>query len=150
MSLWMFLMSLLWVLSAFIQHDIKVCILWLSLFFLFQLVIYDIESQRLYVCLNMLHIFICLESVCKNSALSDDSMHSKRISACFCIHTSCDHILDTLNTDALCSLSLRTVWSLCRSHDILSHWSACLSSQRWLHVSSVRCISSAHSSLWVT
>ena len=146
----MFLTSLLWVLSVFVQHDIEVCVLWLSLFFLFQLVVYDIKNQRLCMCLNMLHIFTCLKFVCKNSASSNDSVCSKCIFACFCIHTSCDHILDTLNIDALCSSSCRTVWSLCQFHDILSHWSACLSSQRWLHVLSVRCISSAHSSLWVT
>ena len=146
----MSLMLLFLVLSALIQHDIKICALWFFLFFLFQLVVYDIESQRFCVCLDMLHIFTCFESVCKNNASSDDSMCSKRISACFCICTSCDHILDTLDTDALCSLSRRTVWSLCQSHDILSHWSACSSSQRWLRVSSVRHIFSAHSSLWVT
>ena len=146
----MFLMLLSLVLSAFVQHDIKICALWLSLFFLFQLVIYDIENQRLCVCLDMLHIFTCFESVCKNSASSNDSMYSKCISACFCIHTSCDCIFDTLDTDALCSLSHKTVWSLCWSHDILSHQSACSSSQRWLHVSSVRHISSTYSSLWVT
>ncbi len=146
----MSLMLLSWVLSAFVRHDIKICALWLSLFFLFQLVVYDIESQRLCVYFNMLHIFTCFESVCKNNALSDDSACSKCIFACFCIHTSCDCILDTLDTDALCSLSHKTVWSLCWSHDILSHWSACSSFQHWLHVSSERYISSAHSSLWVT
>ena len=57
----------------------------------------------------MLHIFTCLKFVCKNNALSDDSACSKCISACFCIHTSCDHILNTLNTDALCNSSCRTV-----------------------------------------
>ncbi len=150
MFLWMSLMSLSWVLSAFVRHDIEICALWLSLFFLFQLVVYDIENQRLCVCFDMLHIFTCLKSVCENSALSDDSACSKRISAYFCIRTSCDRILDTLGTNALCSSSRRTVWSLCRSHDILSHRSACLSSQRWLRVSSARRISSAHSSLWVT
>ncbi len=146
----MSLTSLLWVLSAFVLHDIKICALWLSLFFLFQLVVYDIESQRLCVCLNMLHIFTCFESVCKNSALSNDLACSKCIFACSYIHTSCDHILNTLNTDALCSLSRKTVWSLYWSHDILSHWSACSSSQRWLCVSSARCISSAYFFLWVT
>ncbi len=150
MSLWISLTSLLWVFSAFVQYDIKICALWLSLFFLFQLVVYDIKSQRLCICFNMLHIFTCLESVCKNSALSDNLTHSKRIFACFCIHTSCDHILDTLDIDVLCSLSRRTVWSLCWFHDILSHWSACSSSQRWLCISSARCISFAHFSLWVT
>ncbi len=143
-------MLLSWVLSALVWHDIEICALWLSLFFLFQLVIYDIESQRLCICLDMLHIFTCLKSVCKNSALSNDSACSKHISAYFCIHTSYDCILDTLDTDALCNSSHRTVWSLCWSHDILSHQSACSSSQHWLHVSSARCIFSAHSSLWVT
>jgi len=141
------LISLSWVLFTLIQHDIKVCALWLSLFFLFQLVIYDIESQRFCVCLDMLHIFTCFKFVCKNNASSDDLTCSKCIFAYFYIHTSYDHIFDTLDTDALCSLSHRTVWSLCWSHDILSHWSACSSSQRWLHVSSVRCIFSAHSFL---
>ncbi len=150
MFLWMFLISLSWVLSALIQHDIKICALWLSLFFLFQLIVYDIESQRLCVCLNILYIFICFKSVYENNALNDDSACSKCISACFCTCTSCDHILDTLNIDALCSLSHRTVWSLCQSHDILFHWSTCLLFQHWLHVSSARCISSAHSFLWVT
>ncbi len=145
----MSLMLLFLVLSVFVRHDIKICALWLSLFFLFQLIVYDIESQRLCVCLNMLHIFTCFKSVYKNSALSDDSACSRCIFACFCIHTSCDHILDTLNIDALCSLSHKTVWSLCWSHDILSHWSACSSSQRWLRISSARHISSAHFSLWV-
>ncbi len=121
----MSLTSLLWVFSAFIWHDIEICALWLSLFFLFQLVVYDIESQKLCIYFNMLHIFTCFESVCKNNASSDDSACSKCISACFCIYTSCDYILDTLNIDALCSLSCRTVWSLCWFHDILSHWSAC-------------------------
>jgi len=129
MFLWISLTSLSWVLSVFVRHDIKICTLWLSLFFLFQLVIYDIESQRLCVCFNMLHIFTCFKFVCKNNASSDDSTCNKCIFACFCIHTSCDHILDTLNIDALCNLSHRTVWSLCQSHDILSHWSAYLSSQ---------------------
>ena len=146
----MSLMLLSLVLSALVRHDIKICALWLSLFFLFQLVVYDIESQRFCVCFDMLHIFTCFKSVCENNASSNDSMHSKCISACFCTHTSCDCIFDTLNTDALCSLSCKTVWFLCQSHDILSHWSACSSSQRWLHVSSVRHISFAHSSLWVT
>ncbi len=126
----MSLTSLSLILSAFVRHDIKIYALWFSLFFLFHLVIYDIESQRLCVCLNMLHIFICFESVCKNNASNDDSTCSKCIFAYFCIHTSCDHILDTLNIDALCNLSHKTVWSLCWSHDIFSHWSACLSSQR--------------------
>ncbi len=124
--------------------------MWLSLFFLFQLVIYDIKSQRLCVCFNILHIFTCFESVYENNALSNDSAHSKHISACFCIHTFYDHILDTLNTDALYSLNHRTVWSLYQFHDILSHWSAYLSFQCWLHILSARCISSAHSFLWVT
>ncbi len=146
----MSLTLLSWVFSAFVRHDIEICALWHSLFFLFQLVIYDIESQRLCVCLDMLHIFTCFKSVCKNSALSDDSTHSKCISACFCICTSYDYILDTLDIDALCSSSCKTVWSLCWSHDILSYWSACSSSQRWLCISSARHISSAHSSLWVT
>ncbi len=146
----MSLTSLSWVLLALVQHDIKICALWLFLFFLFQLVIYDIESQRLCVCLDILHIFICFKFVCKNSASSDDSTCSKCISIYFCIHTSCDHILNTLNTDALCSLNHRTVWSLCWSHDILSHQLACSSFQRWLHISSARHIFSAHSSLWVT
>ncbi len=150
MFLWIFLTLLSWVLSVFVQHDIKICALWLSLFFLFQLVVYDIESQRLYVCFNMLYIFTCFKSVCKNNASSNDSACSKCISIYFYIHTSCDHILDTLNTDAFCNLSCKTVWSLCWFHDILSHWSACSSSQRWLHISSARCISSAHSFLWVT
>ena len=146
----MSLTSLSWVLSTLVQHDIKVCALWLSLFFLFQLVIYDIESQRLYVYLKMLYIFTCLKFVCKNNALNDDSTCNKCISACFCIHTFCDHILDTLNIDALCSLNCKTVWSLCWFYDILSHWLACSLSQRWLCISSARCISSAHSFLWVT
>ncbi len=150
MFLWMFLTLLLWVLSVFIQHDIKICALWFFLFFFFQLVVYDIENQRFCMYFNMLHIFICFKSVCENSALSDDSACSKCISACFCIYTSCDHILDTLDIDALCSLSRRTVWSLCWSHDILSHWSACSSSQHWLCISSARHISSAYFSLWVT
>ncbi len=138
------------ILSAFVQHDIEICALWLSLFFLFQLVVYDIENQRLCVCLNMLHIFTCLKSVCKNSASSNDSMYSKCIFAYFCIHTFCDHILNTLDIDALCSSSRRTVWSLCQSHNISSHWSACSSFQHWLHISSARHISFAHFSLWVT
>ncbi len=146
----MSLTSLSLVLSALVQHDIKICALWLSLFFFFQLVVYDIKNQRLCVCFNMLHIFTCFKSVCKNNASSDDSACSKRISACFCTCTSCDHILDTLNTNALCSLSRRTVWSLCWSHDISSHWSACSLSQRWLRISSARHISFAHSFLWVT
>ena len=150
MFLWMSLTSLSWVLSVLVWHDIEICALWLSLFFLFQLVIYDIKSQRLCMCLDMLYIFICLKSVCKNSASSDDSTCSKCIFAYFYICISCDCILDILNTDALCSLNRRTVWSLCRFHDIFFHWSACSSSQRWLHVLSKRCISSAHSSLWVT
>ncbi len=100
--------------------------------------------------LDMLHIFTCFESVCKNNASSNDLMCNKCISAYFCIHKSCDHILDILNTDALCSLNHKTVWSLCWFHDILSHWLACSLFQHWLHVSSVKCISSAHSSLWVT
>ncbi len=144
MFLWISLILLSWVLSVFVRHDIEICALWLSLFFLFQLVIYDIESQRLCVCFDMLHIFTCLESVCKNSALSNDSACSECISACFCIHIFCDHILDILDIDALCSLSRKTVWSLCWFYDILSHWSACSSFQRWLHVSSARHISSAH------
>ncbi len=146
----MSLTSLSWVLSVFVQHDIKICALWLSLFFLFQLVIYDIESQRLCVCLNMLYIFTYFKSVCKNSASSDDSTYSKCIFIYFCIHTSCDHILDTLDIDALCSLSHKTMWSLCWFHDILSHWLACSSSQRWLCILSVRCIFFAHFSLWIT
>ncbi len=150
MFLWMSLILLSWVFSVLVWHDIKICALWLSLFFLFQLVVYDIESQRLCMYLNMLHIFTCLKSVCENSASSNDSACSKHIFVCFCIHTSCDHILDTLDIDALCSSSCRTVWSLYWFHDILSHWSACLSSQRWLCISSARCIFSAHSSLWVT
>ena len=105
-----------------------------------KLVVYDIESQRLCVCLNMLHIFTCLKFVCKNSALSDDSTCSKCISAYFYICTSYDHILNTLNIDAFCSSSHRTVWSLCWSHDILSHWlvsESCLDesineSQNWI------------------
>ena len=145
----MFLMLLSLVLSALIQHDIKICALWLSLFFLFQLVIYDIESQRFYICFNMLHIFTCFKSVCKNSALSDDSACSKCISIYFCIYTSCDYILDTLDIDALCNSSCKTVWSLYWSYNILSHWSACSSFQRWLHISSAKHISSAHSFLWV-
>ncbi len=143
-------MLLFWVLSVFVQHDIKICALWLSLFFLFQLVIYDIESQRLCICLNMLHIFTCFKSVCKNNASSDDSACSKCISTYFCTYTSYDYILDTLNTDALCSLNHKTVWFLYWFYDILSHWSACSSFQRWLCISSARCISSAHSFLWVT
>ncbi len=130
MFLWMSLMSLSWVLSALVQHDIKICALWLSLFFLFQLVVYDIESQRLCIYFNMFHIFTYFEFVCKNNASSNDSMHSKYIFACFCIYTFYDCILDTLNIDALCSLNHRTVWSLYWSHDILSYWSACSSSQR--------------------
>ena len=150
MFLWMFLMLLSWVLFALVQYDIEICALWLFLFFLFQLVIYDIENQKLYVYFNMLHIFTCFKSVCKNSASSNNSACSKCISIYFCIHTSCDYILDTLNIDAFYSLNCRTVWSLCWFHDILFHWSACSSSQHWLCISSARCISSAHSSLWVT
>ncbi len=150
MFLWMFLTSLSLILSALVWHDIKICALWLFLFFLFQLVVYDIESQRLCICLDMLHIFTCLEFVCKNNASSDDSTCSKCIFAWFCTHTSYDHILDTLDIDALCSLSCRTVWSLYQSHDIFSHWSACSSSQCWLCISSAKHISSAHFSLWVT
>ena len=86
----------------------------------------------------------------KNNASNDDLMHSKCIFTCFCIYTSCDCILDTLNTDALCNLNRRTVWSLYQFHDILSYWSACSSSQRWLCISSVKCISSAHFFLWIT
>jgi len=76
---------------------------------LFQLVVYDIENQKLCVYLDMLHIFTCFEFVCENSALSDDSACSKCISACFCTCTFYDHILDTLNIDALCNLSCRTM-----------------------------------------
>ncbi len=57
----------------------------------------------------MLHIFTCFKSVYKNNASSDDSACNKHISAYFCICTSCDHILDTLNIDALCNSSHRTV-----------------------------------------
>ncbi len=102
------------------------------------------------MCLNMLHIFTCFKSVCKNNASNNDSACSKYIFICFCTSTFCDHILDTLNIDALCSLSCRTVWSLCWFHNILSYWLACSSSQRWLYISLAKHISSAHSSLWVT
>ncbi len=127
MLLWMSLMSLSLVFFALVQHDIKIYALWFSLFFLFQLVIYDIESQRLCVCFNIFYIFTCFKSVCENNASSNDSACSKCIFACFCICTFCDHILDTLDIDALCSLSCKTVWSLCWSHNILSYWLACLS-----------------------
>ncbi len=117
----MFSTSLLWVLSALVQRDIEICVSWLSLFSLFQSIVYDIESQRLCVYLNMSHIFTYFESVYENSALSDDLMHSKYIFACFCIHMFYDHSLDTLNTDVFYHLNHRTAWFLCWFHDILSH-----------------------------
>ncbi len=150
MFLWTSLTSSLWVLSAFVQRDIEICVSWLSLFSLFQSVVYDIESQRLCVYFNMFHIFIYLKSVYENSALSDNLARSKHIFACFCIHMSYDHSLNTLNTDVFYNLNHRTAWFLCQSHDIFSRQLACLSSQRWLRISSARCISSVHYSLWVT
>ncbi len=146
----MSLMSSLWVLSAFIRRDIKICVLWLFLFSLFQSVVYDIENQRLCMYFNMFHIFTYFKSIYENNALSDDLAHSKCIFACFCIHMSYDHSLDTLNIDVFYNLNHRTAWFLCWSYDIFSHQLACLSSQRWLHVSSARCISSIHYSLWIT
>ncbi len=150
MFLWTFSTSSLWVLSALVRRDIKICVSWLSLFSLFQPVVYDIENQRFCVYLDMLHIFTCLESVYENSALSDDLACSRRIFACFCIHIFYDCSLDTLNTDVFYNLNHKTAWFLCWSHDIFSHQLACSSSQRWLCISSARCISSVHYSLWVT
>ncbi len=144
MFLWTSLMSLLWVLSALVQRDIKICVSWLSLFSLFWSVVYDIENQRLYVYLDTSHIFTCLKSVYKNSALSNDLAYSKCIFAYFCIHMFYDHSLDTLDTDVFYNSNHRTAWFLCWSYDILSRQLTCSSSQRWLCISSVRCISSVH------
>ena len=134
MFLWSSSTSLLWVLSALVRRDIKICVSWLSLFSLFQSVVYDIENQRFCVYLDTFYIFTCFKSAYENSALSNDLACNKRIFACFCIY----------------NLNHRTAWFLCQSHDISSHQLACLSSQHWLRVSSVRCISSVHYSLWVT
>ncbi len=150
MFLWTSLTSLLWVFSVLVQRDIKICVSWLSLFSLFQPVVYDIENQKLCVYFNMFHIFICFKSVYENSASSDDLARSKCIFACFCIHMFYDCSLNTLNIDVFYNLNHRTAWFLCQSHDILSHQLACSSFQRWLHVSSVKCIFSVHYSLWVT
>ncbi len=139
----------LWVLSILVQRDIKICVSWLSLFSLFQSVVYDIESQRLCVYFNTSYIFTCLKFVYENSASSNDLACSKCIFACFCIHMSYDHSFNTLNTDVFYNLNYRTAWFLCWSHDILSHQLACSSSQRWLHVSSAKHISFVHYSLWV-
>ncbi len=147
MSLWLSSTSLLWVLSALVQRDIEICVSWLSLFSLFQSVVYDIESQKLCVYFNMSYIFTCFEFVYENNASSNDLTCSKHIFTCFCIHMSYDHSLDTLNTDVFYNSNHRTAWFLCWSHDISSHQLACSSSQRWLRVSSVRCISSVHYSL---
>ena len=142
-------MSSLWVFFAFVRRDIKICISWLSFFF-FWSVVYDIENQRLCVYFNMFHIFTCLESVYENNASSDDLACSKRIFACFCIHMFYDHSLDTLNTDVFYNLNHRTAWFLYWFHDILFRQLACSSSQCWLCISSAKCISSVHYSLWVT
>ncbi len=146
----MSLISSLWVFSALIWRDIKICVLWFFLFFLFQSVVYDIKNQRLCVYFDMFHIFTCLKSVYENNASSDDLARSKYIFVCFCIHISYDHSLDTLNIDVFYNLNHRTAWFLCQSHDIFSHQLACSSSQHWLCISSARCISSVHYSLWVT
>ncbi len=146
----MFSMSLLWVLSAFVRRDIKICVSWLFLFSLFQSVIYDIKNQKLCVYFDTSHIFTCLESVYKNNASSDDLTCSKCIFAYFCIHMFYDCSLDTSNIDVFYNLNLKTAWFLCRSCDIFSRQLACLSSQRWLRVSSAKCISSVHNFLWVT
>ncbi len=150
MFLWTSLISSLWVLSALVRRDIEICVSWLSLFSFFQPVVYDIENQRFCVYLDTSHIFTCFESIYENSASSDDLARSRRIFACFCICMSYDHSLDTLDTDVFYNSNHRTAWFLCRSHDILFRQLACLSSQRWLHVSSARCISSVHYFLWVT
>ena len=150
MSLWTFLISSLWTLSALVRRDIKICVSWLSLFFLFQSVVYDIKSQRLYMYFDMFHIFTCFKSVYKNNASNNDLTCNKCIFACFCIYMSYDHSFDILNIDVFYNLNHKTAWFLCWSCDILSHQLACSSSQRWLHVSSARCISSVHYSLWVT
>ena len=149
MSLWTSLMSLFWVLSAFVQRDIEICVSWFSLFSLFQSVVYDIESQRLCIYLNTFHIFTYFESIYKNNALSDNLTRSKCIFAYFCIHMFYDHSFDTLNIDMFYNLNDRTAWFLCWFHNIFSRQLACSSSQRWLHISSVTCIFSVHYSLWV-
>ncbi len=149
MFLWTSSISSLWVFSAFLWRDIKICVLQLSLFSLFWSVIYDIKSQKLCVYFNILHIFTCLESIYKNSALSDDLACSKRIFAYFCIHMFYDCSFDTLNTDVFYNLNHRTAWFLCWSHDISFHQLAYSSSQRWLCILSAKCISSVHYSLWV-
>ncbi len=135
MSLWTSLMSLFWVLSAFVQRDIEICVLWFSLFSLFQSVVYDIESQRLCIYLNTFHIFTCLEFVYKNNALNDDLTRSKCIFAYFCIPMFYDHSFDTLNIDMFYNLNHRTAWFLCWFHNIFSRQLACSSSQRWLYIS---------------
>jgi len=56
----------------------------------------------------MLHIFTCLKSVYENSASSNDLVRSKRIFACFCIHMSYDHSLDTLDTDVFYNSNHKT------------------------------------------
>ncbi len=104
----MSLMSSLWVLSALIQRDIEICVSWLSLFSLFQSVVYDIENQKLCVYFDMFYIFIYLKFVYENNASNDDLMHSKCIFAYFCIHMSYDHSFDTLNTDVFYNLNYRT------------------------------------------
>ncbi len=103
-----------------------------------------------FVYVSIYFTFLHVSSLFVKNALNNDSTCSKCISAYFCIHTFYNHILDTFNIDALCNLNCKTVWSLCWSHDIFSHWSAYSSSQRWLYISSVKYISFAHSSLWVT
>ncbi len=128
MFLWISLTSSLWVLSALVWRDIEIYVSWLSLFSLFQSVIYDIESQRLCVYFDMSHIFTCLKSVYENSASSNDLACNKRIFTYFCIHMFYDHSLDTLNIDVFYNLNHRTAWFLCQSHDILSHQLACSSS----------------------
>ncbi len=143
-------MSSLWVLSALVRRDIEICVSWLSLFSLFRPVVYDIESQRFCVYLDILHIFTCLKSVYENSASNDDLACSKRIFACFCIHMSYDHSLNTLDIDIFYNLNHKTAWFLCWSHDIFSRQLACSSSQRWLRISSAKHISSVHYSLWIT
>ncbi len=143
-------MSSLWVLSTLVRRDIKIRVSWLFLFSLFQSVVYDIENQRLCMYLDTFHIFTYFKSVYENSASSNDLMCSKRIFAYFCIHIFYDHSLDTLNTDVFYNLNHKTVWFLCWSHDISSHQLTCSSSQRWLCISSARCIFSVHYSLWIT
>ena len=150
MFLWTSSTSSLWILFALVQRDIKICVSWLFLFSLFQPVVYDIKSQRLCIYFNMFHIFTYLESIYKNSVSSDDLACSKRIFTCFYIYMSYDYSLDTLNTDVFYNLNHRTARFLCQSHDIFSHQLACSSSQRWLCISSARCIFSVHYSLWIT